>query len=82
MQIGTKVKKRREEIGFTQMELAKKSGMTQARISEVESGKRQQMTFTNLRALARALGVSADFLIGTWDDLQEETPPSETAVPR
>ena len=48
--------------------------MTQSRISEVEAGERQQMSFKNLRTMARALGVSADYLIGSWDDLEDEMP--------
>jgi transcriptional regulator with XRE-family HTH domain len=57
---------------MTQAELAEKAGVKQARISLWESGKRQQMSLEHLRSIARALGVSADFLIGTWEDLQEE----------
>lgn len=72
MHMGDKIKSRREQLGLTQRELAKKVGMNQSRISEVESGERKQMSLKNLRAMARALGVSADYLIGTWEDLEEE----------
>jgi transcriptional regulator with XRE-family HTH domain len=72
MDIGAKIKRAREQAGLTQAELAKKAGVKQARISLWESGKRQQMSLEHLRSIARALGVSADFLIGTWEDLQEE----------
>jgi len=72
MDISAKLKRAREQAGLTQAELAKKAGVKQARISLWESGKRQQMSLEHLRSIARALGVSADFLIGTWEDLQEE----------
>jgi len=72
MYLGDKIKSRREQLGLTQRELAKQVGMNQSRISEVESGERKQMSLKNLRAMARALGVSADYLIGTWEDLEEE----------
>ena len=72
MDLGGKIKRAREQSGMTQAELAKKAGVKQARISLWESGKRQQMSLENLRSIARALGVSADYIIGTWEDLEEE----------
>jgi transcriptional regulator with XRE-family HTH domain len=72
MEVGSRIKRAREQAGMTQAELAEKAGVKQARISLWESGKRQQMSLEHLRSIARALGVSADFLIGTWEDLQEE----------
>jgi transcriptional regulator with XRE-family HTH domain len=72
MDVGSRIKRAREQAGMTQAELAEKAGVKQARISLWESGKRQQMSLEHLRSIARALGVSADFLIGTWEDLQEE----------
>jgi transcriptional regulator with XRE-family HTH domain len=72
MDVGSRIKRAREQAGMTQAELAEKAGVKQARISLWESGKRQQMSLEHLRSIARALGVSADFLIGTWEDLQEK----------
>ena len=72
MDVGSRIKRAREQAGMTQAELAEKACVKQARISLWESGKRQQMSLEHLRSIARALGVSADFLIGTWEDLQEE----------
>jgi transcriptional regulator with XRE-family HTH domain len=74
MNFGTKIRQRREQLGLSQQELARKLGMTQARISEIESGARPHVNLTNLRNLARALGVSADYLIGTWEDEAEAAP--------
>ena len=68
MELGTKIRHRREQIGLSQADLAQLMHIAQGRISEWESGARSQMSLKNLRSLARALGVSADYLIGTWED--------------
>jgi transcriptional regulator with XRE-family HTH domain len=76
MDLGMKIRHRREQLGLSQAELARALGITQARISEWESGARTQMSLKNLRSMARALGVSADYLIGTWEDDVEPTAPA------
>jgi transcriptional regulator with XRE-family HTH domain len=81
MDLGTKIRHRREQLGLSQAELARACGLTQARISEWESGARTQMSLQNLRSLARALGVSADYLIGTWEDDAGTAPPAATPAP-
>jgi len=64
MDLANKVKIKREEKEITQAELAKKSGLTQATISRIESGELKQIKSEAIRSLAKALGVTADFLIG------------------
>jgi transcriptional regulator with XRE-family HTH domain len=64
MNIGTKVRVKREEKGYTQSELAKRTGLTQATISRLESGEVRQLKSEAVKSLARALGVSVDFLVG------------------
>jgi transcriptional regulator with XRE-family HTH domain len=68
MDLGTKIRHRREQLGLSQIELAQAMHIAQGRISQWESGARTQMSLQNLRSLARALGVSADYLVGTWED--------------
>lgn len=73
MGLAEKVKVKREERDMTQAQLAKKSGLTQATISRIESGEVQQLKSEAIRALAGALGVTTDFLVGdmprmTFDD--------------
>jgi transcriptional regulator with XRE-family HTH domain len=81
MDFGYKVRLRREKLGWTQTELAKAIGLTQNRISKIESGELTQLSFKNLRALARTLGVSVDWLLGTWDDIEQvPAPKSEDAA--
>lgn len=62
--LAEKVRIKREELGMTQKDLAKKSNLTQATISRVESGEVTQLRSENLAKLAKALGVTADFLAG------------------
>jgi transcriptional regulator with XRE-family HTH domain len=83
MDFGNKVRLRRETLGWTQTELAKAIGLTQNRISKIESGELTQLSFKNLRALARALGVSVDWMLGTWDDIEPAPAPKhdEVAMP-
>lgn len=87
MNLGMKIRQQREQLGLSQQELARLVGMTQARISEIESGARPHVNLPNLRTLARTLRVSADYLIGTWEEGEAPVsppaapPPSEAAVP-
>jgi len=87
MDFGTKIRQRREELGISQQELARLLGMTQSRISEIESGARPYVNLPHLRTLARTLGVSADYLIGTWEDKEAPmpasvAPPAGASAPR
>ena len=81
MDLGMNIRYRREQLALSQAALARACGLTQARISEWESGARTQMSLQNLRSLARALGVSADYLIGTWEDDTAPAPPTVTPAP-
>lgn len=55
--VGTTVKRRREEKGFTQTDLAKKSGLRQPQISRLEAGVHSP-SFKTLERIANALGVA------------------------
>lgn len=55
MKIGEIIKKRRKSTGLTQSELAEKSNLTQAKISQIESGSSDNVSIDNLRNLAKAL---------------------------
>lgn len=64
MNLATKVRVKREEKRYTQAELAKRTGLTQATISRLESGEVRQLKSEAIKSLAKALGVSVDFLVG------------------
>ncbi len=61
--IGEFVKKRRTELNLTQAELAERINSDACYISRIETGARK-ITINNLVALANALDVSSDYLLG------------------
>ena len=62
--IGGTLRSARERIGWSREALAYHSGLSWAAISQIESGRRQEVRVSSLVALAQALGVSVDYLVG------------------
>jgi len=62
----------REERGLTQQELAAKAGTTYQTIWRIENGKHAEPGIYIARRIARALGVSLDFLVNLHGDDDEE----------
>lgn len=62
MSITDRIKSRREELGISQAELARRSGLKPPGISQYESGLRNP-SYEALIRLSSALGVSTDFLV-------------------
>jgi transcriptional regulator with XRE-family HTH domain len=60
--VGERIKKRRLELEWTQEQLAQKAGISKSFLSDLENGKRS-VGAENLLDIARALGVSIDFLM-------------------
>ncbi len=54
----------RARLGWSRETLAHHSGVSWSAISQIESGRRKNVRLTSLSALATALGVSVDYLIG------------------
>jgi transcriptional regulator with XRE-family HTH domain len=79
MLLGQRIKQRREQLGLSQIDLARLADIPQPRLSEYERGAKTDMTLGTAKRLARALGCSIDYLAGTWDD--EAAPPPAVAVP-
>ncbi len=67
MTIGERVAERRHKKQWSQVDLARESGVPQATISRLEQGKRPAPGPELLRKLAVALGVSVDWLIGMYE---------------
>lgn len=66
--IGDVVRRVREEQGLTQTELAEKTGISRARISQIEGGRVALPNVGHRRALAKALGISnIDLLIAAHE---------------
>ena len=63
MELHERLRQLREDRDMTQAELAAMLGTTRQQVGKYETG-RQEMTAGKLAALCRALGVSADYLLG------------------
>ena len=72
--IGEKMAARRQQLGWSQTDLAQKIGISPSRISEFESGLKTDCNLSTAKRLARALGCSIDYLAGTWDEEAEAAP--------
>lgn len=70
----TRLRRKRQELGFTQGELAQKSGLSRNSIQKLEKSGNPKSE--NLVALCRALSVSTDWLLGL-----DSTDPYETGHP-
>ena len=81
MTIGQRIKYLREKRGFSQRFLARQAGIPQPVIQRFEAGSRnaENMSVTSAKRIARALGVSVDYLIGMYDE-DEDPVPTWTAV--
>ena len=55
--IGEKIIRKRKELGLTQSELAKRAGIAQSTLSNIEKGK-QRPQFDTISAICRVLGLS------------------------
>ena len=76
---GRRMRQRREQLGMSQQELSRLTGIPQSRLSEFEGGGRTEMTVSTALKVARALGVGIDYLAGTFDEAAEAFPAAEAA---
>lgn len=71
MTTGERIKKRREELGLTQTDLAERMGYkSRAAICTVEKDK-EDLTTTRIRRFAEALQTTPAYLMGWEDEIQE-----------
>ena len=75
--LGERIKARRVDLGWTQDQLAKKSGISKGFLSDLENGKRN-VSAENLMGIAQVLNVSLDFLMKGDDTLP---PRKEIQIP-
>jgi transcriptional regulator with XRE-family HTH domain len=54
--------------GWSQTELAKRTGLHSVQISKLERGIAKEATVSTVRKLCRALGISANTLLGVHED--------------
>jgi putative transcriptional regulator len=70
--LGARIKEFRERKGLNQSELARLCGVAPATISRLESGDLKDVQTAIAKRLARALSVSVDHLIGTYEEEESE----------
>ena len=70
------LKRYREDLGLSQRALAKKAGVRQATISNVETGKKKDVISRTALRLAQALGITVEQLHG------QDVPPDPFMAPR
>jgi transcriptional regulator with XRE-family HTH domain len=63
--IGKSLRAARGRAGWSRETLAHHSGLSWAAIAQIESGRRQEVRLGSLVALANALGISVDYLVGS-----------------
>src|ERR1700738_2780915 len=63
-QVGRTLRSARERAGWSREALAHHSGLSWAAIAQIESGRRREVRLGSLVALANALAVSVDYLVG------------------
>lgn len=66
--INNRIKERRIELNMTAKQLADKTGLTPAYISQLENGKRENPSVETMEKIATALYVSIDYLTNTKND--------------
>lgn len=69
---GARLTAAREARGLSQAELAKLAGLQPAAIGHFERDRRKP-SFANVRALARALNISSDYLLGRSSSMEGTT---------
>jgi transcriptional regulator with XRE-family HTH domain len=76
--VGERIKKRRNELGWTQDVLGQKAGISKSFLSDLENGKRNVGADT-LYDIARVLSLSLDYLMTGKEG--ETEPASEVQIP-
>jgi transcriptional regulator with XRE-family HTH domain len=70
--LGTRVLKLRRQRKLSQQELAQRVGVDQSFISKMERGDQPNPNAITLKGLAKALGCTADYLIGMYEEEDED----------
>ena len=78
MDIGQRVKRVRGQKGLSLRQLSELSGVERGLISKLERGLRPQVSLLVAMRLARALGVTLDYLAGMYEE--EDNPACEEVL--
>ena len=74
--IADRLRRVREDRGWSQVELSKRSGIHAMLISRIETKAKKDVNGATLRKLAKALRVSGDFLLGLKDEMESMMVPA------
>jgi transcriptional regulator with XRE-family HTH domain len=77
--IAERLRRVREDRGWSQVELAKRSQVHPMLISRIETKAKKDVNATTLRKLAQALRVSGDYLLGLKDEMESMMVPATAA---
>ncbi|MFM8571867.1 MAG: helix-turn-helix domain-containing protein [Pirellula sp.] len=80
MTVGERIRKKRQELGWTQEILCSKVGLSKSFLSELESGKRN-VSAENLYSIAQVFGVSLDFLMAGKASKESRDPNFQVPIP-
>jgi transcriptional regulator with XRE-family HTH domain len=72
--LGTRIRIARLRYGMSQAELARRIGISNTAMNQIESGKTPDPAASRIKAIADVLGVSADYLLGRCDADDDEEP--------
>ncbi len=79
--VGNRIRRRREELGWTQDKLAREASISKSFLSDLENGKRN-VGADKLLDIARALSLSLDYLMKGKDAVADESAPTEVQIPK
>jgi transcriptional regulator with XRE-family HTH domain len=74
--VADRLRRAREDRGWSQVELSKRSGVHAMLISRIETKAKKDVNAATLRKLAQALRVSGDYLLGLKDTLESLLSPA------
>jgi transcriptional regulator with XRE-family HTH domain len=74
--IADRLRRAREDRGWSQVELSKRSGVHAMLLSRIETKAKKDVNAATLRKLAQALRVSGDYLLGLKDEMESMMTPA------
>ena len=74
--IADRLRRVREDRGWSQVELSKRAGLHAMLISRIETKAKKDVNASTLRKLAQALRVSGDYLLGLKDEMESMMKPA------
>lgn len=80
MTVGERIRKKRQDLGWTQEILCSKVGLSKSFLSELESGKRN-VSAENLYTISQVFGVSMDYLMAGKASKESRDPNFQLPIP-